>query len=119
MKKYFYPEIDKTKLFEEGYMTSKSGHSRGSAVDLTLFDMNTGKEVDMGGTFDYFGEISHPDYKGNLTKKQLTNRQFLQNIMINHGFKLSDTEWWHFILKNEPYPNTYFNFANRVLNDKN
>ena len=59
MKPYFYPKVDKTKLFDEGYIDAKSGHSRGSTIDLTLFDMKTGKEVDMGGTFDYFGELSH------------------------------------------------------------
>lgn len=64
MKKYFYPKVDKSRLFIEGYIAEHSGHSRGSTIDLTLFDMNTSKEVDMGGTFDYFGELSHPDYKG-------------------------------------------------------
>ena len=116
MKKYFYPKVDKTKLFDEGYIDAKSGHSRGSTVDLTLFDMKTGKEVDMGGTFDYFGELSHPDYKGKLTKKQLKNRQYLRNVMIKHGFKPLETEWWHFTLKDEPYPDTYFTFAVNFLN---
>lgn len=111
MKKYFYPQVDKSRLFIEGYIDAKSGHSRGSTVDLTLFDMNTGKELDMGGTFDYFGELSHPDYKGELTAQQLKNRQILRDAMIKHGFKPLDTEWWHFTLKNEPYPNTYFTFT--------
>ena len=115
MKKYFYPQVDKTKLFSEGYIDAKSGHSRGSTVDLTLFDMKTGKEVDMGGTFDYFGELSHPDYTGELTKQQLKNRQILRKAMIKHGFKPLETEWWHFTLKNEPYPDTYFTFAVRDL----
>ena len=110
MKQYFYPKVDKTKLFSEGYIYAKSGHSRGSTIDLTLFDMKTGKEVDMGGTFDYFGVESHPDYKGSLTKQQLKNRQFLREAMMRHGFKPLDTEWWHFTLENEPYPNTYFTF---------
>lgn len=111
MKKYFYPEIDKTRLFPEGYIAEKSGHSRGSTVDLTLFDMNTGKEVDMGGTFDYFGELSHPDYKGNLTEQQIKNRNILREAMLRHGFKPLETEWWHFTLKNEPYPDMYFTFT--------
>ena len=111
MKKYFYPQVDKTRLFDEGYIAEKSGHSRGSTLDLTLFDMNTGKELDMGGTFDYFGELSHPDYKGNLTEQQLKNRQILRDAMMRHGFNPLDTEWWHFTLKNEPYPNTYFTFT--------
>ena len=110
MKSYFYPKVDKTKLFDEGYIDAKSGHSRGSTVDLTLFDMKTGKEVDMGGTFDYFGELSHPDFKGKLTKKQIKNRQYLRDVMIKHGFKPLATEWWHFTLKDEPYPDTYFTF---------
>ena len=111
MKQYFYPKVDKTRLFAEGYIDAKSGHSRGSTVDLTLFDMNTGKELDMGGTFDYFGELSHPDYKGNLTKQQLKNRKILRDAMIKNGFKPLDTEWWHFTLKDEPYPDTYFTFT--------
>ena len=116
MKKYFYPQVDKTKLFSEGYIDAKSGHSRGSTVDLTLFDMKTGKEVDMGGPFDYFGELSHPDYKGKLTKTQLKNRKILRDAMIRHGFKPLDTEWWHFTLKDEPYPDTYFTFPVTALN---
>ena len=111
MKQYFYPEVDKTRLFADGYIDAKSGHSRGSTIDLTLFDMKTGKEVDMGGTFDHFGIESHPDYKGNLTKAQLNNRQILRDAMMRNGFKPIDTEWWHFTLKNEPYPDTYFTFS--------
>ena len=116
MKKYFYPKVDKTRLFDEGYIDAKSGHSRGSTVDLTLFDMKTGKEVDMGGTFDYFGELSHPDYKGKLTKQQIKNRMYLREVMTKHGFKPLETEWWHFTLKDEPYPDTYFTFAVNFLN---
>lgn len=111
MKPYFYPEVDKTLLFEQGYIDAKSGHSRGSTLDLTLFDMNTGKELDMGGTFDYFGELSHPDYTATLTQEQLNNRNILREAMLRHGFKPLDTEWWHFTLKDEPYPDTYFNFT--------
>ena len=111
MKQYFYPKVDKTRLFAEGYIDAKSGHSRGSTVDLTLFDMKTGKELDMGGTFDYFGELSHPDYKGELTAQQLKNRKILRDAMIKNGFKPLDTEWWHFTLKDEPYPDTYFTFT--------
>ena len=116
MKNYFYPKVDKTRLFDEGYIDAKSGHSRGSTVDLTLFDMKTGKEVDMGGTFDWFGIESHPDYVGKLTKAQLRNRKFLRDAMIRHGFKPLDTEWWHFTLKDEPYPDTYFTFPVTDLN---
>ncbi len=109
MKDYFYPELDKSVLFEQGYIANHSGHSRGSTVDLTLFDEKTGKELDMGGTFDYFGELSHPDYK-NITKKQYDNRMILRQAMVNHGFEPLDEEWWHFTLKDEPYPDTYFTF---------
>ena len=110
MKPYFYPLVDKSKLFELDYICAKSGHSRGSTVDLTLFDMNTEKEVDMGGTFDYFGELSHPDYK-DITSEQYRNRMILREAMIKHGFNPFDTEWWHFTLKDEPFPDTYFDFS--------
>ena len=110
MKEYFYPEVDKSTLFQKGYISSKSGHSRGSTVDLTLFDMRTGKEVDMGGTFDYFGQLSHAAYTETLTQKQIQNRKILRDAMLNHGFKGIKTEWWHFTLKNEPFPETYFDF---------
>jgi len=109
MKEYFYPELDKSVLFKQGYIDYKSGHSRGSTLDLTLFDMKTEQEVDMGGTFDYFGKKSHPDYKG-VTPKQFENRMILRDAMTSHGFKPLSTEWWHFTLKNEPYPDTYFDF---------
>ena len=110
MKEYFYPELDKSVLFDQGYIAEKSGHSRGSTVDLTLFDMKTVKEVDMGGTFDYFGELSHPDYKEGITEEQYNNRMILRDAMINNGFKPLVEEWWHFTLENEPYPDTYFQF---------
>ena len=109
MKEYFYPELDKSVLFDQGYILNHSGHSRGSTVDLTLFDEKTGKELDMGGTFDYFGQRSHPDYK-NITDEQYNNRMILRQAMMNHGFEPLDEEWWHFTFKNEPYPDTYFTF---------
>lgn len=110
MKDYFYPELNKSVLFDQGYIMEHSGHSRGSTVDLTLFDMKTEKEVDMGGTFDYFGKLSHPDYKG-ITENQYRNRMILQKAMIEGGFEPLSEEWWHFTLKNEPYPETYFAFS--------
>lgn len=115
MKEYFYPELEKDVLFPQGYIAEHSGHSRGSTLDLTLFDMKTEKEVDMGGTFDYFGELSHPDYM-DITEEQYENRMILRNVMIKHGFKPLDEEWWHFTLADEPYPDTYFTFT---INSKN
>ena len=109
MKKYFYPDLEKDRLFPLGYIAERSGHSRGSTVDLTLFDMNTEKEADMGGTFDFFGEKSHPDYR-KITKEQYNNRMILRRAMMKHGFRPLPEEWWHFTLENEPYPNTYFTF---------
>ena len=109
MKSCFYPEVDKKNLFRDGYIDARSGHSRGSTVDLTIINMQTGKEVDMGGVFDYFGELSHPSYT-NITEEQKANRKILADAMIACGFKPLDTEWWHFTLKDEPYPNKYFDF---------
>ena len=132
MKAYFYPDLDKSVLFPRGYIAEKSGHSRGSTVDLTLFDMKTEKEVDMGGTFDWFGRESHPDWGGNpetkeytgrfpvgtqetrkISEAQFRNRMLLRSVMLKHGFKPVDTEWWHFTLENEPYPDTYFDYPVR------
>ena len=111
MKPYFYPDLEKQELFSRGYIASRSTHSRGSTVDLTLFDMATGKEVDMGSPFDLFSELSHPDYKGEgITEEQYENRMMLQNVMVRNGFSPIDCEWWHFTLEKEPYPDTYFNF---------
>ena len=109
MKPFFYPDLEKTALFELGYIASQSSHSRGSTVDLTLLDMATGKEVDMGSPFDYFSEVSHPDYRG-ITDEQYENRMMLRNVMMKHGFDPIYCEWWHFTLRDEPYPETYFEF---------
>ena len=107
-EKSFYPTIEKADLLAGDYVMAKSGHSRGSTVDLTIIKMDGGF-VDMGGTFDLFSEISHPDYK-KISKKQKKNRQILRDAMVKAGFKPLDSEWWHFTLKEEPYPDTYFNF---------
>ena len=109
MKEFFYPNLEKDVLFPQGYIAEHSGHSRGSTVDLTLFDMETEKELDMGGTFDFFGELSHPDYK-EITEEQFNNRMILRDAMLEHGFRPLETEWWHFTLDDEPYPDTYFTF---------
>ena len=109
MKPYFYPDLQKQELFEKGYIAKKSSHSRGSTVDLTLLDMSTGGELDMGSPFDLFSVVSHPDYKG-ITEQQYENRMILQRAMVRSGFEPIDCEWWHFTLKDEPYPDTYFEF---------
>ena len=109
MKPYFYPDLEKQELFKLGYIASQSSHSRGSTVDLTLFDMRTGKEVDMGSPFDLFSEKSHPDSK-DVTEEQYDNRMTLQSAMVRNGFKPIDCEWWHFTLEDEPYPDIYFEF---------
>ncbi|MBQ5991775.1 MAG: M15 family metallopeptidase [Clostridia bacterium] len=109
MKPYFYPDLEKQELFSRGYIAKQSSHSRGSAIDLTLLDMRTGKEVDMGSPFDLFSEVSHPDSR-NVTREQHENRMLLQQAMVRNGFAPLDCEWWHFCLKDEPYPDTYFTF---------
>jgi D-alanyl-D-alanine dipeptidase len=109
MKPFFYPDLEKQELFVKGYVASQSSHSRGSTIDLTLLDMATGKEVDMGSPFDMFSEISHPDYTG-ITEEQYANRMRLQKAMVRGGFVPIDNEWWHFTLADEPYPDTYFEF---------
>ena len=136
MKQYFYPDLDKSVLFEQEYIMERSGHTRGSTVDLTLFDMTTEKELDMGGTFDWFGPESHPDFCGNpdtgeytgdnsksptgksITEQQFKNRMILREAMLRHGFKPLDSEWWHFTLKDEPFPDTYFTFPVKQLENK-
>ncbi len=109
-KKEFYPEVDKRNLFKLGYIAEKSGHSRGSTIDLTLIDLKTKKELDMGTGFDYFGEPSHYDYP-KINDQQKTNRKILRDIMEKHGFKAIESEWWHFTLKDEPFKDKYFDFV--------
>ena len=105
MKQYFYPDLDKSVLFDQEYIMAKSGHTRGSTVDLTLFDMATEKELDMGGT---------PRGRS-ITSVQFYNRMVLRQAMLRHGFKALDSEWWHFTLKDEPFPDTYFTFPVKQL----
>lgn len=109
-KQRFYPNVNKRNLFKEGYIASKSGHSRGSTIDLTIIDANTGKPLNMGSPYDFFGEESWVNYQ-NITKKQKGNRQLLQNVMLKNGFRNYAQEWWHFTLKGEPFSNTYFDFV--------
>jgi len=106
--KTFYPDLKKSDLVKGGYIATKSSHTRGSTVDLTLIKKD-GSFVDMGGAFDLFSEISHPDYR-KLSRTQKKNRIILKKTMQKAGFEGIDSEWWHFTLKNEPYKDTYFNF---------
>lgn len=109
MKPYFYPDVDKSQLFAKGYISTKSGHSRGSTVDLTLVNMQTGQELDMGTSFDFFGTASHYG-TGLVTAQQAQNREILRTAMSAAGFTPYNNEWWHFTLTDEPYPDTYFDF---------
>ncbi len=109
MKPYFYPGLQKQELFAKGYIAKQSSHSRGSTVDLTLLDMQTGRELDMGSPFDFFGAVSHLDCR-EITDEQYANRMILQRVMVRNGFEPYEYEWWHFTLKDEPYPDTYFDF---------
>lgn len=108
-KAHFYPDIAKKDLFRLGYIAAKSGHSRGSTIDLTLTDLETGKEIDMGGVYDYFDKSSW-SISYTISLDQQNNRDILREVMLMHGFKSIHTEWWHFTLENEPYPDTYFDF---------
>lgn len=108
-KRIFYPEVEKQFLFKEGYIASKSGHSRGSTLDLTIIDAHTGEPLDMGGFFDFFGERSWTDHPY-LTEDQRANREILLNAMQKYNFRNYPKEWWHFTLRWEPFSDTYFDF---------
>ena len=109
MRQEFYPTVDKRLLFKQGYIASKSGHSRGSTIDLTIIDLKTKKELDMGTAFDFLGAESAHDYP-KLNNEQKKNRKLLKEVMIKHGFRPYSKEWWHYTLNNEPFKETYFNF---------
>jgi D-alanyl-D-alanine dipeptidase len=104
-----YPNIDRADMFKKGYVAAKSGHSRGGTVDLTLFHLATGERAPMGGDHDLMDAISHHGAKG-ITRVEARNRQSLRSIMEACGFRSYDCEWWHYTLKDEPYPDTYFDF---------
>jgi len=112
MKAEFYPALEKKDLFDQGYIAKRSGHTRGSSIDLTLVSLHDGKELDMGGPFDFFGETSWPHFK-NLSQEQRANRMLLRAIMTQYGFRPYKMEWWHFRLEKEPFPKTYFDFPVR------
>lgn len=108
-KQEFYPTVEKKNLFRDGYIASRSGHSRGSTVDLTIIDGMTSEPLDMGSPYDFFGEPSWVEYS-NITEAQKQNRELLQRAMLKHGFRNYPQEWWHFTLIGEPFPDTYFDF---------
>jgi D-alanyl-D-alanine dipeptidase len=109
LKKFYYPDYTRMELFERGYIAKQSSHSKGSAIDLTLFELENGRDLDMGTGFDYFGELSHTDNLG-VTAAQRKNRYLLKELMEKRGFKNFSQEWWHYSFKPEPFPNTYFDF---------
>jgi zinc D-Ala-D-Ala dipeptidase len=106
-KAEFYPNVDKRTLFRDGYIASRSGHSRGSTMDLTLATAD-GHELDMGTPFDFFSPKSWSD--ASVTPEQHANRMLLAAAMRRRGFRGYDKEWWHFTLRDEPFPDTYFDF---------
>jgi D-alanyl-D-alanine dipeptidase len=112
MKAVFYPNLDKSALFNQGFIARKSGHSRGSTADLTLVHLISGQEVDMGSSFDFFGEISHHGTQL-ITNQQTQSRNILRDAMAAAGFAPYSKEWWHYCLQNEPYPDQYFDFVIR------
>jgi D-alanyl-D-alanine dipeptidase len=108
MKAFYYPTVEKKNLFKEGYIAKHSGHSRGSTVDLSIIDLVTKEELDMGSFFDFFGRESWVGYE-KITTQQRANRMLLHTVMIKHGFKSYSQEWWHFTLEREPFKR-YFDF---------
>jgi zinc D-Ala-D-Ala dipeptidase len=104
-----YPNIDRSQMFKNGYVATKSGHSRGGAVDLTLYHLATGELVPMGGAHDLMDPISRHRAQG-ITPVELQNREHLRSVMECCGFDRYDCEWWHYTLRNEPHPNVYFDF---------
>ncbi len=107
-KREFYPEVDKRMLFRDGYISSRSGHSRGSTVDLTLA-RSDGSELDMGTPFDFFSPRSWPA-AANVSAEAKENRALIAAAMRRRGFRPNQKEWWHFTLSHEPFPGTYFDF---------
>lgn len=113
MKPYFYPRCPKEELFRRGYLAHRSGHTRGGTVDVTLFDMKRGCEVDMGSPYDLLDEASHYASVQGLSPNQIFLRRLLREVMMRHGFKPIACEWWHFTLRNEPFPFRSFDFPVR------
>ena len=111
-KREFYPDVDKRDLFKEGYISDRSGHSRGSTLDLTLVRRADGRELDMGSPFDFFSPKSWPSDRS-VSGEAQKNRARLAGAMTRGGFRPYDKEWWHFTLVEEPFPDTYFDFPVR------
>lgn len=108
-KRRHYPNIARAEMFEQGYVAAKSGHTRGGTVDLTLYELASGELARMGGHHDLMDPVSHHGASG-LTATETRNRQTLRSIMEDCGFSSYECEWWHYTLRHEPYPNTYFDF---------
>lgn len=108
-KAQYYPCLEKTALFGDGYLIAQSSHSRGSTLDVSLIDLDTKELLDMGTCFDYFGPESWLNALG-ISAQARANRMLLQCAMCAQGFLPFDKEWWHFTLANEPFPNSYFDF---------
>ncbi|MEV7046361.1 D-Ala-D-Ala dipeptidase VanX [Amycolatopsis sp. NPDC051061] len=104
-----YPRIARAEMFEKGYVAAKSGHSRGSTVDLTLYHLDTGELAAMGGDHDLMDPVSHHGASG-ITQAETRNRHHLRSVMETCGFRPYEREWWHYTLRDEPYPDTYFDF---------
>ena len=108
-KQRHYPRINRHEMFAQGYVATRSGHSRGSTVDMTIFDLATGDLTPMGGDHDLMDVVSHHGADG-ITPAETKNRQHLRSLMEAGGFGAYESEWWHYTLKDEPYPDTYFDF---------
>jgi D-alanyl-D-alanine dipeptidase len=104
-----YPNIERSEMFAKGYVAARSGHSRGSTVDLTLFHLATRERAPMEGDHDLMDAISHHGAEG-IAPVEARNRRCLRSVMETSGFSSYDREWWHYTLKDEPYPDTYFDF---------
>ena len=108
-KERFYPNIDRAEMFSQGYVAARSGHSRGSAVDLTLYRLDTGEVAAMGGGHDLMDERSHHGAVG-VSTAEAAHRRTLCAVMEASGFEPYQREWWHYVLRDEPFPDTYFDF---------
>ena len=106
-KQRHYPNIARGEMFSRGYVALKSGHSRGSTVDLTLYDLASGELLPMGGDHDLMDPVSHHGAI-DITRIEARSRRSLASIMDAAGFRPYDCEWWHYTLADEPFPDTYF-----------